>query len=187
MTATASSPNQKPRFVPPADRLRTVVYPLIFVGAAGVFFWLYPKVAAGMGAGDARFRVDLSPLLAAPWLIQLHVAGAITSFLLGCVIMAQRKGSTLHRTLGWIWVVTMFTAALTSFFIRSNPDHSFSWIHAISAWTVIALPVGLAAIRMRHVRTHARFMTGLFIGGMMIAGLFTFMPGRMMWTLFFQA
>jgi len=28
-------------------------------------------------------------------------------------------------------------------------------------------------------------MTGMFTGGMLIAGLFTFLPGRLMWDLFF--
>ena len=28
-------------------------------------------------------------------------------------------------------------------------------------------------------------MTGIFVGGMLIAGLFSFLPGRTMWHLFF--
>jgi len=28
-------------------------------------------------------------------------------------------------------------------------------------------------------------MTGMFVGGLIVAGLLTFLPGRLMWTLFF--
>lgn len=32
---------------------------------------------------------------------------------------------------------------------------------------------------------HRRMMTGLFIGGLVIAGALTFLPGRLMWQVFF--
>jgi uncharacterized membrane protein len=58
-------------------------------------------------------------------------------------------------------------------------------IHALSAWTLVALPMGIAAIRARNIRAHRMTMTSMFVGGMLIAGLFTVMPGRLLWTVFF--
>ena len=47
------------------------------------------------------------------------------------------------------------------------------------------MPLGLAAVRRRQVRRHARMMTGVFVGGLLIAGALTFLPGRLMFQLFF--
>lgn len=135
-------------------------------------------------AGFQPHAPDLSLLAAAPLAIQLHVAGAMTAFVIGCVLLAGVKGSGLHKRLGWTWVVAMALTAFSSLFIRTiNPGH-FSFIHLLSGWTLIALPMGIAAIKRGKVRQHARNMTGMFVGGLLIAGLFTFMPGRLMWRVF---
>ena len=60
-------------------------------------------------------------------------------------------------------------------------------IHALSAWTMIGLPFGVAAIRRRDVKKHRHTMTGMFVGAIVIAGLFSFLPGRLMWEIFFTA
>lgn len=163
-------------------------YPVVFgLAAAGIggFAWVYSIVADACGLTEARFRFDPTPLINAGWVIQAHVVGAATAFLLGIAILVQRKGSTLHRKLGWTWVVAMGLAALSSVFIRTSG--SFSWIHAFSGLTLIALPMGVAAARMHIGKMHARFMTGIFLGGAFTAGLFTFLPGRLMWDVLFTA
>ncbi len=133
-----------------------------------------------------QFRVDLTPLLTAPIEIQIHAYGAIATFTIGLVLLFAPKGFRLHRTLGWTWVVTMAITAISSFFITSFSPVHFSPIHALSAWTLIGLPMGIAAIRRRKVQDHRKKMTGMFVGGMMIAGLFSFLPGRLMFSLFFS-
>lgn len=132
------------------------------------------------------FRVDLAPLLTAPVEIQIHAYGAIVTFVIGLVLLFAPKGFRLHRTLGWTWVATMSITAISSFFISSFSPVHFSPIHALSAWTMIGLPMGIAAIRRRKVQDHRKKMTGMFVGGMMIAGLFSFLPGRLMFSLFFS-
>ncbi len=188
---TNTSPRTYPpeagaRLGSPIGRIRLIAYPVILVGAVAVYAYFYPKALAGLGAVTPRFRIDPTRLLDASWLIQLHVAGALTSLILGIAILLQKKGTGRHRLLGWIWVVAMTATALSSFGIRTlNPGH-YSVIHLISAWALISIPVALAAIRRRDVRTHSRSMTGLFVAGMLVAGLFTLMPGRLMWRLFFE-
>jgi len=39
--------------------------------------------------------------------------------------------------------------------------------------------------RTHRVRPHRHMMTGLVGGGLFIAGAFTFVPGRLMWRVFF--
>lgn len=46
--------------------------------------------------------------------------------------------------------------------------------------------MGIAAARGGEIRAHARHMTGMFTCGMRIAGLLTFLPGRLMWDPFFK-
>jgi len=79
----------------------------------------------------------------------------------------------------------MSVTAISSFFITGLMGSSYSPIHALSAWTMIGLPFGIAAIRRRDVQQHRRSMTGMFVGGMVVAGLFSFLPGRLMWHIFF--
>jgi uncharacterized membrane protein len=124
-------------------------------------------------------------LAVAPIQIQIHVAAVSTALAVGIALMLGLKGNTVHRTLGWIWVVAMATAAISSLFIhRSNPG-GFSFLHLFAGWTLIALPMGVFAARKHNVRLHGRTMTGLFVGGLLIAGAFAFMPGRLMWQIAF--
>ncbi|MBI1339474.1 DUF2306 domain-containing protein [bacterium] len=129
--------------------------------------------------------MDLSPLAAAPIFLKAHVAGAVGAFVVGLVLLSARKGFGLHRTLGWTWVALMAVTAGSSFFLTGLMGSSYSPIHLLSAWTLIGLPMGVAAVRRRDIASHRKQMTGMFVGGMAVAGLFTFLPGRMMWSLFF--
>ncbi len=121
----------------------------------------------------------------APHVIQFHIAAALTALITGSVLLAGVKGTALHKRLGWAWVLAMAATAASSLFIKViNPGH-WSFIHFLSGWVLIALPMGIVAIRRRNVAQHRRLMTGLFIGGLIIAGAFTFAPGRLMFRVFF--
>lgn len=127
---------------------------------------------------------DLSLWLSQGLAIQTHLYTAVSSFVLGVVILALPKGSSLHKRLGWVWVVLMAVTALTSLFITELTPGRYSFIHLITGWTLIALPMGIYAIRRRNIRVHRSTMVGLFIGGMIIAGSLTLLPGRLMYRLF---
>lgn len=116
--------------------------------------------------------------------IQTHVYAAVSAFLLGVLMLTRQKGDKLHKTIGWAWVAVMFVTAASSLLITEIRHGAYSFIHLISGWTLIALPMGIYAIRRGNVRTHRRAMVGIFIGGMLVAGALTFLPGRIMWRLF---
>jgi uncharacterized membrane protein len=128
---------------------------------------------------------DPTLLAAQPLAIKLHVAAALSALGIGIVQLSGVKGTGLHRVMGWSWVTAMATAAISSLFIRELNHGSFSFIHLISGWVIIALPIALWAARTARIRLHGRLMAGLFVGGLLIAGLLTFIPGRLMWRLFF--
>ena len=56
----------------------------------------------------------------------------------------------------------------------------WSWIHGLSAWTLLMLPLAWLAARRGRIRTHAQSMIGLFLGALIITGAFTLLPGRIM-------
>ena len=157
---------------------------------------LIVPVVAYLAVDDGRLaRMGFTPhapdwrlLLTSPPAIQVHVAAALTALAIGIVLLMGVKGNRLHRTLGWIWVLAMATTAVSSFFIhRLNPGGpgGFSLIHLLSGWTVIALPMAVHAARRHRIADHRRAMTGMFVGGLIVAGAFTFLPGRLMWAIFF--
>ena len=175
----------------PAGFLRTVV-----IGLA-VTVGLILAVGAAQGRGPAAVlggflhlsgklhAPHLGLLVTAPLQIQIHVAAVSTALLVGVTLMLGLKGNTVHRTLGWVWVIAMATAAISSLFIHRANAGGFSFLHLFAGWTLIALPMGVFAARKHNVRLHGRTMTGLFVGGLLIAGVFAFMPGRLMWQIVF--
>lgn len=75
----------------------------------------------------------------------------------------------------------MAVVALSSFFINTTCTLGpFSAIHLLTLLTIVVLPLAVLAAKHHHVRQHARLMTLLFIGALVIAGAFTFAPGRIM-------
>ncbi|MGE0741705.1 MAG: DUF2306 domain-containing protein [Hyphomonadaceae bacterium] len=145
---------------------------------------ILPYVAA-RGAVLNLHTPNWALFLELPWVVQLHVYGAVAAFVIGTVILLQRKGSGLHKTLGWTWVVAMATTAISSLFITGLNGGFYSFVHLLSGWTIIALPMAIFAIRNRKVDAHRRAMTGMFVGGLLVAGALTFIPGRVMFEIFF--
>ena len=134
---------------------------------------------------NAETVSGLSLLLAQPAVLQLHVLAALSATALGAVMMMSRKGARFHRSAGWAWVALVAAVAGSSLFIVGlNGDH-WSLIHGLSALTLITLPFAVIAARRHDVRKHRREMMGLFYGGFVIAGAFTFIPGRLMWRILF--
>jgi uncharacterized membrane protein len=125
--------------------------------------------------------MSLAPLLNASPVIQVHAFAAIGAFALGALQLAAPKGTLPHRTVGWIWVVLMLAVAVSSFWIHEiRLLGPFSPIHLLSILTLVTVPLAVLAARRHRVVTHRKAMTSIFLGALVIAGLFTFMPGRIM-------
>jgi len=125
--------------------------------------------------------MTLAPLLQAAAAIQLHAFAAMTAFALGVVQLAAPKGTLPHRTLGWIWVVLMLGVSVSAFFIHQlRLWGAWSPIHLLAIFTLTMLPVAVWAAHRHQVNRHRRAMIGIFVGALVIAGLFTFVPGRIM-------
>ena len=98
-------------------------------------------------------------------LIAAHAIGATFALLLGAhVVLRRRKGDLLHRRLGMIWVAAMYWVAVSSFGIQELSPGHFTWIHGLSAWTIVSLTVAVWAAMTHRVRMHRQFVVGSYFG-----------------------
>jgi uncharacterized membrane protein len=125
--------------------------------------------------------MSLAPLLDAAPQIPLHAFAAMAAFVLGVVQLAAPKGTLPHRALGWIWVALMMGVALSSFWIHQiRLVGPWSPIHLLSIFVLIVVPLGVWRAHRHQVADHRRIMILIFSGALVIAGLFTLLPGRIM-------
>jgi len=136
--------------------------------------------------GHGRLHApDLTPILTASLQIRIHLAAAVLAFALGTVQMLAPKGTLPHRVMGWTWATLMMIVAIASIFIKVIYPGHFSYIHILTAWVLIATPLGVVAARRGNILAHARFMSGLYYFSLIVAGAFTFAPGRILFRVFF--
>jgi uncharacterized membrane protein len=126
--------------------------------------------------------MSLAPLLAADLAIQIHAFAAIAAFFIGAFVLWRRKGTRLHKALGRVWVGLMLVTATSSLFIHeTRMIGPFSPIHLFAILTYVGIGQGLWAIIVRKdVAAHRAQMQGVYLGALMLAGAFTFLPGRRM-------
>jgi len=110
-------------------------------------------------------------------IIWLHVITACGAVLLGGYNLWAEKGTAHHKFIGRFWILLMGITAMVSFEITELQPSRYSWIHLLSAWTLLSLGIALWAARTGRIITHKRFMIGTYVGAF-IAGAFALAPGR---------
>lgn len=129
---------------------------------------------------------SFSPLLEQDSWIRSHAMLALMLIPLTCLIFALPRGSRLHRVLGWTWVLGMAAVAASSFAIHDIRIFGpFSPIHGLSVLSLVMLVYGVRAARGHRIKDHKQTMKGLTLGALVIAGLFTLLPGRIMYQVVF--
>ncbi len=125
--------------------------------------------------------MNLAPLTNAPFAIQLHAYAALAAFALGAIQLARVKGTSQHRALGYTWVALMLIVAVSSFWIHDlRVWGPWSPIHLLSIFTLAMLPLGVYRARQHSVVAHKITMVSIFAGALVVAGIFTLVPGRIM-------
>ena len=135
--------------------------------------------------------MDLKPILDAPFAVKLHLATVVPAFLIGTwLIFASRKGAPVHRAFGAIYLVLMTVTAITTLFVHQlmpgSPFFGLSPVHLLVPLTLFAVISALWAVRRHDIAGHRRAMLILYVGGMLIAGGLTFLPGRILHRVFFS-
>jgi uncharacterized membrane protein len=111
-------------------------------------------------------------------------------YFIGGFLLTIKKGTLIHKRLGRIYMVLMlFTAIVTLFMpaaVGSQVLNHFGWIHLFSFLTLWTVPTAYLAIKKGNVKSHKRKMILLYFGAIIIAGAFTFTPGRYLHNVFFM-
>ncbi len=107
--------------------------------------------------------MDWNPLLAT------HVIAALYALLVGPINILRRRRDRTHRLLGYTWAASMYYVCGSSFWIVT--DGRFSWLHGLSALTIVTVTLGIVAAVKRDIRAHAMNMAGSHLG-LLIAFLF---------------
>lgn len=132
------------------------------------------QAMAGFGRGGWQ-----TPAFAVP----LHLATVLPALPLGLWILLRPKGDKPHRVLGRVWAMLMMITAIDTLLIRNisgglNPIHIFSFV------TMVSIPMGIWHARSGRIAQHRRAMFGPYVG-LVVAGLFALVPGRMLGTMLF--
>ena len=152
---------------------------VLMMGGRGMAYVAQMVAHARLHAPNLRLIAE------APVAIQVHLATVSAALVLASVQMVGPKGRIVHRAMGWILSVLLLVTAIASLFIPNPRGGLFNPFQVFSVWTLIAVPWALVSARRHNVRRHASIMTGLFLGALVVAGLLTFLPGRLMWRVFF--
>ncbi|MGZ0017851.1 DUF2306 domain-containing protein [Yeosuana sp. AK3] len=123
-------------------------------------------------------------------LMFVHLATVFPAFILGTVSLILRKGTPVHVVIGRIYMVLMLFTAFVTLFMSAKVGptlwNHFGWIHLFSFLTIYTVPTAYLAIKNKNVKAHKRKMILLYFGAIIIAGGFTFAPGRYLYSVFFH-
>ena len=129
--------------------------------------------------------MHLDVFFGAPLVIIIHTLCAFGALALGIIMFARKKGTTSHKMIGRLFALLMALVAISAIFIRQINDGAFSFVHIFVVVAFIALFETFYHIRKGNIKKHKSAVKGLFFGALLIPGIISFFPGRLMWVVFF--
>ncbi len=130
-------------------------------------------IFAAVARANAHWREPLPQV----W---VHLLTVIVALALTPAMLWSPRGTPRHRLLGYAWCAAMLVTALTSMAIRQVNNGRFSVIHILSVYVLLQLVLLVQAARSGNIARHRRCVRGLVLGGLLIAGFFTFPFHRML-------
>lgn len=127
--------------------------------------------------------ISTEPLTGLPVELQLHMIAALVAVALGPVAIYRRRRDIWHKAAGYGWVIAMLTTAASSFWLHAQVlpiGFGFGPIHVLSVWVFYVLYRAVQAARRGQIARHQAQMRSLYWTGLMVAGLFTLMPYRVL-------
>jgi uncharacterized membrane protein len=117
-------------------------------------------------------------------LAYLHLATVLPAFIIGLFQLLRRKGTPSHKLLGKVYMLLMLATGFITLTMPAEVGprflNHFGFIHLFSFMAIFGVPIAFFAARRGYIRAHRASMTGLYLGGILIAGAFAFSPGRML-------
>jgi uncharacterized membrane protein len=122
-------------------------------------------------------------------LLFIHLSTIVPCFIIGTVLLLIKKGTTVHKKLGRLYMILMMITACITLFMPAQVGPAlfghFGWIHSFSLLTIYTVPTAYIAVKKGNIKSHKRKMILLYFGAIIIAGGFTFFPGRYLHEIFF--
>ncbi|MDW5290581.1 DUF2306 domain-containing protein [Formosa sp. PL04] len=122
-------------------------------------------------------------------LMYFHLATVVPAFAIGTLLLIIKKGTKIHIYFGRLYMILMLITAFITLFMPAEIGpkilNHFGWIHSFSLLTIYTVPTAYWAIKKGNIKSHKRKMILLYFGAIIIAGGFTFLPGRYLHNLFF--
>lgn len=98
-------------------------------------------------------------------LVVVHAIAATLALVLGAANLARKpRGDLAHRVIGRTWLALMYFVAGSSFWIQQLRPGNFSWIHGLSAFTIVTLSLGWWFGHRGNRVSHAANMIGTYLG-----------------------
>ena len=134
--------------------------------------------------------MTLDPIWQAPLAVKIHLVTVLPAFVIGTwLIFLSRKGGRVHRGWGFVYLTLITVTAIDTLFVHelspNSPFFGLSPVHLLVPLTLYGVVGALWGAWTHNIRRHKRAMLNVYIGGMLIAGSLTFLPGRIMHRVFF--
>ncbi|MDP8916060.1 MAG: hypothetical protein M3M95_02435 [Pseudomonadota bacterium] len=127
-----------------------------------------------------------APLLAAPVLIQLHVALGTSAFAVGAVRLICPDRDGMDRVLGWSFLTLLLLTAGSAFLLPTPTGApslmGLTPMHAFAAFAVAGAGAAVLAAQQGNRLRWRKVVTATFSGVLVMAGLFELLPGRLLHT-----
>jgi len=117
----------------------------------------------------------------APSPITSHAYASLGAILFGGLQLMLPKGTKSHRYIGYTWVGLMLWVSISSFWIQTiKIIGPFSPIHFLSVFTIWTIFEAIRSVRNGDVKRHKHMLKSLYALALILTGLFTRLPGRIM-------
>lgn len=117
-------------------------------------------------------------------LAYLHLATVLPAFVLGTYLLLRSKGTPTHKRLGKIFLSLMLLTSVITLFMSAQVGPTllghFGLIHLLSLNVIYSVPVAYFAARNGRIQQHKANVKGMYFFGLIVAGTFAFMPGRLL-------
>ena len=95
-------------------------------------------------------------------LLVSHVIAALFVLAIGPLQILRQRRDRIHRSMGYLWVAAMYHVCVSSFWIVT--EGHFTWLHGLSAFTLVTVTLGLVSAIRGHIRSHLANMVGSYAG-----------------------
>jgi uncharacterized membrane protein len=151
---------------------KSLLTPVAIAGSAIVFLLASAALLNALLTGRALPEDLRNAAVAA------HLSTVLAALPLAVSQLVLPKGTLRHRIVGYVWCALMTVTSIVSFGVHTINPGGLSPVHIFSVITLIGVPLIIYAARTERVAQHQRAVLGVLIGGLVIAGAFTFVPGR---------